>query len=234
MPERVTLDVIDRPPAGVRRAFERLNGVRAQPPEGMRALLALGTAEFNNRPYPRPTLRRVAVLAAWEDGDDIDDRWSGAIGELAAGSREHWHVEAEVTRASFTAPWSGWTPESDGARPLDADEPALVLISGALRARYVPAFVRDGAKAVAHAWTQPGYLGGLAIASSALNTTSCSCWSSYGDARDYAFKAGAHADVMKRDRTRGHHSTEHFLRLRPLSERGTLRGSAPFSAVLDH
>jgi len=37
---------------------------------------------------------------------------------------------------------------------------------------------------------------------------------------------------VRRDRERGHHRTEYFLRLRPLLERGSLRGAAPLAGVL--
>jgi len=37
---------------------------------------------------------------------------------------------------------------------------------------------------------------------------------------------------MPRDRARGHHKTEYFLRLRPLSERGSLADATPFARVL--
>jgi hypothetical protein len=232
MPDRVTLDVIDRPVGGLRRALRQVRTTRTLSPPGMRALLALGTAHFVPRPRPSPTPRRIAVLTAWEDGDEIDARWTDALGDLCAGGKEHWHVEAEVVRAAFSAPWKGWTPDVTDARPLDAAEPALILISGELRARYVPAFFKDGAGAVAHAFAQPGYLGGLAITSSPLNTTSCSCWRTYQDARDYAFRPGGHTDAVRRDRARGHHKTEYFLRLRPLVERGSLVGTTPFAPVL--
>jgi hypothetical protein len=232
MPDRVTLDVIDRPAGGLRRALKHVRTARASNAPGLHALLLLGTAHFVPRPRPRPTPRRIALLAAWADGDDVDARWSEAFQDVCAAAPEHWHVEAEVVRAAFTHPWRGWTPDVSGARELDLEEPALILISGDLRARYVPAFVQDAAGAVAHAFDQPGYLGGLAINSSPLNTTSCSCWRTYRDAREYAFKPGGHADAMRRDRARGHHKTEHFLRLRPLVERGSLNGTAPLALVL--
>lgn len=79
---------------------------------------------------------------------------------------------------------------------------------------------------MAHAFEHPGYLGGPAINSSPLNTTSCSCWRSYRDARAYAYGPGGHRHAMQRDRARGHHRTEYFVRLRPLAERGTLDGAA--------
>jgi hypothetical protein len=227
MPDRVTLDVLDRPAGGALRALRRASALRDAPPLGMRALLAMGTLDFRPRVRPAPTPRRIAVLAAWEDGAD-----SSALDELGAGAREYWHVEAEIVRAAFSESWKGWTPDVTDARPLDAAEPALVLISGELHPRFVPAFFKDAAGAVAHAFAHPGYLGGLAFQSSALNTTSCSCWRTYGDACDYAYTDGGHRDAMLRDRRRGHHRTEYFLRLRPLVERGSLRGSTPLAPVL--
>jgi hypothetical protein len=172
------------------------------------------------------------VLAAWQGGDDLDADAAGLLGDLPAGAREHWHVEAEVVRAACTHPWRGWMPDDAHARALDLAEPAVILISGELYARHVAAFLHDSAGAVAHALPHPGYLGGLAIASSPLNTTSCSCWRTYREARDYAYKPGGHRDALRRDRARRHHRTEHFLRLRPLRERGTLDGAAPLADVL--
>jgi hypothetical protein len=220
MPDRVTLDVIDRPAGGVRRALREIRATRRDPLPGLRAVFALGTADFVPRPLPAPTPRRIAVLAAWD---------GAARDVFTRDAREHWHVEAEVVRAAFSAAWKTWAPDTTDARPLDADEPALILISGELHARYLPAFARDAAGAIAHAFASAGYLGGLAIQSSPLNTTSCSCWRTYEDAQAYAYRPGGHLDAMRRDRARGHHRTEYFLRLRPLAERGTLNGTAPFA-----
>jgi hypothetical protein len=224
--------VIDRPAGGVLRAVNKVTAVRRATPPGMRALLTLGTVRFVPRVRPAPTPRRIAVLAAWEDDGDLEARWASALGDVCAGAREHWHVASEVVRAAFSEQWKGWTPDVAGARPLDGAEPALILISGELRARYVPAFTQDSARAVAHAFGQPGYLGGLGIFSSPLNTTSCSCWRTYEAAREYAYRPGGHRDAMQRDRTREHHKTEYFLRLRPLAEYGSLAGATPLAPVL--
>jgi hypothetical protein len=232
MTDLVTLDVIDRPVGGVLRSLRRVSAIRGTSPPGMRALLALGTAHFAARVRPAPTPRRIAVLAAWEDRDDVHVRWAAALGDLCIGAREHWHVEAEVVRAAFSGSWKGWTPDVTGARALHPAEPALILISGNLHARYVPSFIKDAAGAVAHAFAHPGYLGGLAINSSPLNTTSCSCWRTYEEARDYAFKPGGHLEAMRRDVAGEHHRTQHFLRLRPLAERGSLAGTTPLGPVL--
>jgi hypothetical protein len=232
MPEVASIDVVDRPVGGVLRAVRHARAIRRASPAAMRALLVLGTARFVPRVRVSPTLRRLALLAVWEDGEDVDAGWTGAFGDLCSGAREHWHVEAEVVRAAFSVPWKGWMPDVADARPLDLAEPALIVISGDLRARYVPAFYWDGGVAIRHAFAQPGYLGGLFVVSSPLNTTSCSCWRTYQDARDFAFKAGGHVDAMRRDRAGGHHRTDYFLRLRPLVERGSLAGTTPLAPVL--
>ena len=232
MPDQFTLDVVDRPARGVLPAMRRLSGLRKGGLADLRALIPLGTGHFVPRPVPSPTPRRIGVLAAWRDGADVDALWAQALGAVTAGAREHWHVRGEVTRAAFTEPWQAWTPDVAGARPLDEDEPALIVIAGNLHARYVPAFLRDAGRAVGHAFAQPGYLGGLAIQSSPLNTTSCSAWRRYADARAYAYQPGGHAEAMRRDRANGHHRTEWFLRLRPLAERGSLAGRAPFAGLL--
>jgi hypothetical protein len=234
MSDRVTIDVIDRPAGGLRHAVRHVKAIRSSRPPGLRALLWLRTAGFAPRPVPAPTPRRLAVLAAWDDHEEVEGHSSDALARLATGAHEHWHVAAEVVRASFSTAWNGWMPDTTGARPLDPAEPALIVISGDLRARYLPAFLADGARAVAHAFEQPGYRGGLVISSSPLNTTSCSCWRSYQEARDYAFNPGGHLDAVRRDRSRRQHKTDYFLRLRPLAERGTLAGRKPFASLLLH
>lgn len=232
MPDYVTLDVIDRPPGGVRRAFGAIKSLRQADLPGMRGLVALRTGAFVPSGMPAPTMRRMAVLAAWDAPDAVDPRWPGTLDEIGSEAGEHWHLEAELARAAFSAPWRGWMPDIDGARQLDDDEPAVILISGDLRARYAPAFYWNGVAAVRQAARQPGYLGGLFVTSSPLNTTSCSCWRTYADARAYAFGPGGHRVAMRRDRKGAHHSREYFMRLRPLVERGSLAGAAPLADVL--
>lgn len=231
MPDHVTLDIIDRPEGGAIACMRRLGALRGAGAPGLRTVIRLGTGNFVARPLPSPTPRRVGVLAVWADGRGAETAWAPLLGGLADG-REHWHVRAEVVRAAFSEPWLGWSPDTTGAPPLADDEPALILISGNLRARFLPVFARDAGRAIGHAFEQPGYLGGLAIQSSPLNTTSCSAWRTYGEAKAYAYRPGRHAEAMRRDRAAEHHRTEWFLRMRPLEERGTLAGAAPFGDVL--
>ena len=68
---------------------------------------------------PAPTPRRIAVLAAWDGGGDVETRWAEALGQLCAGAREHRHVEAELVRAALSEAWKDWVPDVTDARPLD-------------------------------------------------------------------------------------------------------------------
>lgn len=232
MGDQLTLDVIERPQAGALATLRAARRLAHQRPPGLRAVISLRTAHFRPRPWPALTPRRVGVLAVWDGGTDVEQRWRETVAPLASHSRQHWHVQGEVVRAAFSEPWRGWEPDVTGTASLADDEPALVLISGELRARFVPAFFRDAARSVAHANASPGYLGGLAVTSSPRNTTSCSAWRTYADAKDYAYAAGHHRDAMRRDVSEGHHQTEWYVRVRPLRERGTLDGRSLFADVL--
>lgn len=231
MSDHLTLDVVDRPAEGVLRSMRALREMRGRDTDGLRVLLQFGTARFSGRRIPAPTPRRLGVVAVWESADHAES-WGELMSPLCTGAREHWHVEGELTRAAFSEPWHGWEPNTEDAEPLGEHEPALILISGQLKARFVPAFINDGAKAVRHAFAHPGYLGGLGINNTPLNTTSCSAWRTYADAREYAFKPGGHIDAMRRDRAEERHRTEWFLRIRPLAERGSLAGRATFGEIL--
>lgn len=83
MPDRVTLDVIDRPAGGVVATLRRLKGVRTSRRDGLRALLGLGTAHFVPRVRPAPTLHRIALLSAWAGDVPVGD-WMRTLGELCA------------------------------------------------------------------------------------------------------------------------------------------------------
>ncbi len=227
----VCVDIIDRPHGGALRALAGLRRVaKSGRPPGCQGFVPCATTHFNPTIVPRPTPRRVGLVSAWADHDAVDRAIAdGPVAELARGAREHWQVRCELVRVSEAPdPWSGWLPEPSGAPPLEDDEPLLVLISGELRVGAIPAFARYSARAYTHATAHRGYLGGLGLVSSPLNTTSCSAWRSSADSRDFAFRPGGHADALRDDREHRNHPTERFLRLRPLATQGTLCGRNPF------
>ena len=233
----ICIDVIDRPRGGAARALVSLGRMAKRgAPSGCDGLVPCTTTHFSATVVPKPSPRRIAIVSAWADPDLLDRQATvGPLADLAHGAREHWRVRCELVRVNVAPDaWRKWVPAAGEVAPLEDDEPLLVLISGELRAGALPAFVRYGARAYAHASKHPGYLGGLAMFSSVLNTTSCSAWRSSTDSREYAFRPGGHADALRNDREGGNHHSQRFLRLRPLTSAGSLGGRDPFSGLIPH
>lgn len=230
MGEFVVVDVVDRPRGGAGHALRRLRRARGSDP-ALQAAIGMRTVRFTPYVVPRLTPWRIAVLSSFADAPAADRLWPQVVGPVVEGAREHWQVRGDLARADFSEPRAGWLPEAVGPDLAD-DEPALVVISGELHARYVPRFARDQRSAVAHAHRSEGYLGGLGAQSSIWDTTSISAWRSYADAKRYAYSSGGHREAMKRDLAEAGHRTMWFLRVRPTSESGTLAGRRVFGELL--
>lgn len=230
MGEFVVVDVVDRPTGGAGRALRRLRRARGSDP-ALRALVGMRTIRFTPYLVPRFTPRRVAVLSSFADEAAAQRLWPSLLGDLTEGSREHWQVRGRAVRADFTEPRDGWVPEVDGPDLAD-DEPALVVISGELHPRFLRRFTRDQRPVISYTEAAGGYLGGLGAQSTPLDTTSISAWRSYADAKRYAYSSGAHREAMKADLAEARHRSSWFLRVRPVSETGTLAGRTVFGEVL--
>ena len=170
----------------------------------MRALIRLGTARFVARPVPAPTFRA--------------HRDPGRVGRMASPSRSAGPPSLggfAVRRARALATCAGrstrcrrspsrgrrWQPEFEDARAAgrrgagadrDRRRPARALPDR-------PSPATPGAPS-ATPLTQPR-LPRRARRSRAglLNTTSCSAWRTYAEAKEYAYKPGGHAEAMRRD-----------------------------------
>lgn len=214
------------------RGFRVLSAAQRASLPGKRALFPVRTGPLAPQVIPPPTPRRIGVVAAWEDRAAAA-RWTAELGRRFAGARGHWQFAGDIARAKFSEPMEGWTPDDTGARRLGDDEPALVLISGDLRPSRAKDFLTYNVGAVAGAEANPGYLGGLGLQKSWLNTTSCSAWRSYADIRAFAHKPGGHMAAVKNDRANGNHRQDWFLWLRPLESSGELNGRPePFAGLL--
>jgi hypothetical protein len=173
---------------------------------------------------------RVAVMLWGADEEALEAARAGALAPLADGAAERWEIV--LRPASVHGSWEGFAPACDDAAGLRADEPAVVLIHGVLKPRYLMAFLRDNAKVGRQLTTADGYLGGLGLADTPMTTASFSCWRSARHSRQFAFAAGAHRDAYKIDQAEGRHATELFVRFRPVRSCGTLDGRDPFAGVL--
>ncbi|WP_435770326.1 hypothetical protein [Nocardioides sp. SYSU DS0651] len=228
MADFLTFDVVDRPARGAARALLHL--ARAPLPPGCRGIVPGTTGNFTDTGKEFPyTLRRLGVLAAWTSEDAADS--APLLRTLAEGAREHWHVRGPLGFGTHDTRWRGWEPSPESDRPLPKDQPVVVFISGELRSRHLPEFVRGSIRAAGQAFAAPGYLGGLGFFSSPRNTTSVSAWRTAADSRAFAYKPGAHATAMAADLGGGHHVSQRFLRMRPTRSTGTLSGVNPYDGV---
>ena len=94
---------------------------------------------------PHPTLTRLGLIAAWSDGAALDEFQSGH--PLAEQLSPGWHVRLEPLRASGS--WSALPDLPSSERPVDDDEPVVVLTLGRLRPLRALAFLRSSAAAEA-------------------------------------------------------------------------------------
>lgn len=173
---------------------------------------------------------RVLVMSFARSTDVLDHADARVTRQLGDGASEIWRALLEPVRVH--GDWFGFTPDVDGVAPLDPDEPVVVMINGVLRLRFLPKFTLDNARIGKHLTTAAGYVGGFGFSDTPLTTTSFSCWSNSRHSRAFAFRDGHHPRAYKTDLAEGRHSTEFFVRFRPLRSEGTIDGVDPLAA--DH
>lgn len=174
---------------------------------------------------------RVAVMLWATDEGALDDAGGALLAPLEDGARERWRVV--LRPVTIHGDWAGFAPTPPAGEPaLLADEPVAVMIHGLVKPRHLVRFVRENAHVGAQLARAAGYLGGVGLAHSFLDTTSFSCWRTAADSRRFAFAAGSHRDAYKAGKAAQWHSTEFWVRFRPLRSEGTFEGRDPFAGVL--
>jgi len=94
--------------------------------------------------------------------------------------------------------WHGWAPKSDGAEPLDKQEPMVAIVHGILRRGRLLEFLRNNLHAASRASHHHGHRGSIDISSQLpFEHTSISLWRTYKLAQDFAYMPGGHAAAMK-------------------------------------
>ena len=183
-------------------------------------------------PMSRPPpvhLKRIAMLAWWESQDALDGFLSSdRLGErFAAG----WHARVKPLRV-----YNAWTPLPQlPAEELesDPDEPMVAVTIANTRFSQLPRFLRTSKKAENLAIESEALVWGTAVVRLPRTLATLTVWRSAGAMRDYAMgRAGTeHLDAIKEQRREDFHHESAFIRLRPLSERGTIDGTAPIAVA---
>jgi hypothetical protein len=210
---------------GIRPALVALR--RAPQPDSVRGLrhanVALA-ARLSGSVRPAPDLRRVGLIAFWDDDDSLDRFLADS--PLAASLADGWHVRLDPLRAFGT--WPGLGSDVPTSRAVAHQGPAAVLTLGRLRLTQAMRFVRTSAKAEGRAVEAPGLTWGTALTRPPFVAT-CSLWESTRSLSTYAYgnRDDAHPSAITADQTKPFHHQSAFIRFRPYGSTGRLQGKNP-------
>jgi hypothetical protein len=176
---------------------------------------------------PHPTLTRLGLIAAWNDDSALDEFLAGhRLADSLAGG---WHVRLEPLRASGS--WAALQDVPSGERPVDDDEPVVVITLGRLRPSRGLAFLRSSAAAEAQALADPALLASTALARPPGLVATVSLWRTAAAMRGYAYGRNGHGHTSAVDaqRRRPFHKESIFMRFRPLATDGQWDGRDPLA-----
>jgi hypothetical protein len=196
---------------------------------GLSYAAAVLSAPLREGRLPRPGPGRIGLIAAWDDDGAVD-------GFLASGDHfaerlaDGWHVRLEPLRI-FGA-WSGMPDLPRQERPVDEEEPVVVLTLGRPRLRRLGPFLKSSAAAERDAARHPARLASTALARPPHLVSTFSVWRSAAEMRDYAVRAdGPHQAAVRADRSRPFHHESAFIRFRPYASQGSWDGRDPLAEM---
>lgn len=186
------------------------------------------TAPLGGGLLPQPALGRIGLIAAWDD-DAALDRFL-AQHPLAQRLAGGWHVRLEPLRVFGS--WSEMPDLPSRERPVDDEEPVVVLTLGRLRLSRARPFLRSATPAELEAVNDDAVIASTALARPPHLVSTFSIWRSAAAMRRYAHgRSGAHQAAVKADRSRPFHHESAFIRFRPYASRGTWNGRDPLASA---
>ena len=178
-------------------------------------------------------LRRWALFAVWEEEAALDAFLASS--EVAARwrelGRESWSVKLAPLRSHGA--WGGADPvpgPAAGQTPSRSDHPVAVLTRATIRARRLRAFYGAIGPPAAELVQAPGLLASVGAGEwPVARQATFSLWRTDADAQAYAYRPGAHREVIRRTRAERWYAEELFARFRPYGSTGTWDGADPLA-----
>jgi hypothetical protein len=179
-------------------------------------------------------LRRWAMFAVWEDERALERFLSGSpvASRWQALGAESYSLRLAPLRAHGA--WGGSNPLAALA-PREHDGPVAILTRASIRARHLAAFYRSIEAPALDLAGRPGLLASVGMGEwPVARQATFSLWSSFADAREYAYGRPDHREVLRRTREQGWYAEELFARFRPYGAAGTWGGADPLSLPARH
>ncbi|HTS15748.1 MAG TPA: hypothetical protein VMH24_08765 [Candidatus Sulfotelmatobacter sp.] len=212
------------------RASFRLLGAQpkvSRTPGLRQAHLAL-TARLGPSVLPHPSLRRVGLIAFWDDDAALDRFESDdpLAAELAAG----WSVRLDPLRAGGS--WPGLPTDLTSSRSVPHDGPVAALTLGRLRLSQGLRFLRASARAEGAALAAPGLRWATGFGRPPLVST-FSLWDDSRALATYAYgrTEPAHPDAITASEIEPFHTQQAFIRFRPYAASGRVSGANPLEEL---
>ncbi|MEU0518190.1 spheroidene monooxygenase [Streptosporangium sp. NPDC006007] len=175
-------------------------------------------------------LRRWAMLAVWREERALDDFL--ATSPVAARRRdealESWHVR--LVPLGSRGRWGGVEPfgPAAGEGSVVDGGPVAVLTRASIRPSRLVPFYRSIAGVDRLLREQDGCLASVGVGEWPLaRQATFSLWRDAGAVREFAYRGGAHREVVGRTRAGGWYSEELFARFAPYGSEGTWNGIDP-------
>ena len=177
-------------------------------------------------------LRRVLIIAAWDDAADADrfeaqDRFPRAT--------EHWRLR--LRPVSATGGIRGVNPFGElRATRGTQHEPGVVLTWADVPPRHQPRFVRDSFRSITTQHRHPGLrasFGSAYLRPGTFRGFTVSCWRDLASMVDWAYRDGAHREAMAwfESHPQELRSRAWFGRFVVERSEGTLAGRDPFASL---
>jgi len=184
---------------------------------------------------PQPDFSRYALLTTWPSLEAARGfhALSPVMRRFRRRADETWTLYMRPIRAHGS--WSGVNPFIPQDVETDIDGPLAILTRATIRWRALTRFWSHAHATERALDNAPGLLFAIGIGEAPMvRQATFSLWRDAAAAHAYAYRAIAHAEVIRRTRAEGWYAEELFARFAPISAVGSWNGVELLSAARAH